>query len=83
MQEYKLMHEFQKKLDEKVRIELKNYRGKDVINIWVYYNAGEEKDDWRPSRKGICMRVDRIPELKEGIDKAYEQWQEEEEKSKG
>lgn len=81
MQEYKLIHEFQKNPAEKVRVELKNYLGKDVINIWVYYNAGEEKDDWRPSRKGICMLTDLIPELKKGIEKACSQWQKETEKS--
>lgn len=82
MQECKLIHEFRKNQAEKIIIELKNYLGKDVISIWVYYNSGEIEDDWRPSRKGICMCVDLIPELKVGIDKAYEQWQKEEE-SKG
>jgi len=75
MLENKLIHEFQKNPDEKVKVELGNYRGTDVINIWVYYNAGETKEDWRPSRKGISLSINHITELKEGVDKAYKEWQ--------
>ena len=70
-----LVYEFRKNAHEKVKVELSNYRGKDVINIRAYYIADVAKDEWKPSPKGITMRVDLIPELKEGIEKAYEEWQ--------
>ncbi len=74
MPENRLIHEFQKNSDEKVRVEIGNYRGTDVINIWVYYNASETNEDWRPTRKGISLSIDHIAELKEGVGKAYEEW---------
>ena len=76
MQSNQLVYEFRKNVTEKVRVELCNYRGKDVINIRVYYLADIAGDDWRPSPKGITMRSDLIPELKKAIDKVYKQWQE-------
>lgn len=76
MLETKLIHEFQKNSREKVKVELGNYRGTDVIIIWVYYNAGETKEDWQPTRRGISMSINHITELKEGVDKAHKEWQE-------
>jgi len=74
MLENKLIHEFRKNPLEKVIVELTNYRGTDFVNIWVYYNASEDGEDWRPSRKGISLSIEHIDELKKGIVKAYEEW---------
>ena len=70
-----LVYEFRKNSFERVKVELSNYKGIDVINIRVYYIADVAKDEWKPSPKGITMRADLIPELKEGIEKAFEEWQ--------
>lgn len=75
MQNDNLIREFQKNASEKVRVERGYYRGIDIISFRIYFNAGVAKDDWRPSRKGISMRVDLLPEIKKAIDKAYEEWQ--------
>jgi len=71
-----LICEFRKNTTEKVIVELSNYRGKDVVNIRVYYLADIAKDDWRPSPKGLTMRTELIPELKKAIDKAHDRFQE-------
>jgi len=70
------IYEFQKNALEKVRVEISSYRGKDVVNIRVYYLADIAKDDWRPSPKGLTMRTGLIPELKKAIDKAHDRFQE-------
>ncbi len=71
MDERKLVHEFQKNSMEKVKIELGTYNGKEIIDIRVYYKANGAQDNWLPSKKGICLRVDLIPELNLGIEKVY------------
>jgi len=76
MNNEQLVHEFMKNALEKVKVEFSQYKGVDVIGIRVYYNAGLVKEDWKPSKKGITMRTDLIPELKKAIDKAYDEWQE-------
>ncbi|NHJ32261.1 MAG: hypothetical protein FK732_05320 [Asgard group archaeon] len=74
MQDCHLVYEFRKNALEKVKVELCNYRGIDVINIRVYYNANIAGNNWKPSPKGITMSADRIPELKKALDKALEEW---------
>ena len=76
MQNSHIVYEFMKNATEKVRVELCEYLGKDMINVRVYYNADETGDDWKPTKKGITLRSDLLPELKKAIDKAYEEWQE-------
>lgn len=75
MQNNKLIYEFRKNATEKIKVELSNYRGIEVINIRVYYNSDVAKDEWKPSPKGITMRADLIPELKKAIDKALTKWE--------
>lgn len=74
MQNNQLVYEFRKNITEKVKVELLSYRGIEVINIRVYYNTDETKDEWKPTQKGITMRTDLIPEIKKAIDKAYKEW---------
>ena len=70
-QDFQLIHEFRKNSTEVVKVERGTYMNSDVINIRVYYKTDTDKDYIRRSRKGLCMRVDLIPELKKAIDKAY------------
>ena len=76
MQNNQLVYEFKKNSFERVKVELSNYRGIDVISIRVYYISDVAKDEWKPSPKGLTMRSELIPELKKAIDKAFEEWQE-------
>ena len=72
------IYEFKKNLHEKVRIGFSNFKGSDVLSIWVYFNAnpGEtDEEKWIPSKKGISMRTDLMPELKKGIEKAHKEYQ--------
>jgi hypothetical protein len=71
-----IIHEFQKNSGEKVVIQFSEYKGKKYIDVRVFYNAGDGKvEDWKPTKKGITISRDLISELKEGVDKALDEWE--------
>ena len=78
-----LIHTISKNAREQVRIEFMNYCGSDVLNLWVYYNAGDTKEKWLPSKKGLSISTDHIPELKEAVYKAFQVWEEQSESLPG
>lgn len=57
---------FEKNSMEEVRVSLTEFKGKDLIDIRVYYQPedGEEK---RPTKKGITISPEKFPELKKAI----------------
>jgi len=73
--EERILSEFRKNSGEVVRVSFTTFKGRKLINLRVYYNAGEDKDEWRPTPKGLTLRRELIPELKEAIDKAAEEWE--------
>jgi hypothetical protein len=76
MQKNQLIYEFQKNAIEMVRLEFATFQGKELINLRVFYPDLENGNEWKPTKKGITMSADLIPDLKEAVDKAYEQWKE-------
>ena len=74
MENSKVIDEFMKSANEKVRVELGEYKGKGMINVRVYYLA-EDGKEWKPSPKGITMSSELTQELKGAIDKAYVEWE--------
>ena len=58
---------FEKNSMEEVRISLTTYKGKNLIDLRVYYQPedGEEK---RPTKKGITISPEKFPELKKAIE---------------
>lgn len=74
MQENQLIHEFQKNANEKVRAEFCEYKGRDLFNLRVFFQSDNSNEEWFPSRKGITLSASHIPELKEAVDRAYQEW---------
>lgn len=73
----KTICEFNKNPGELVRISLAEFKGKKYLSLWVFYDASEDQaPDWRPSKKGICLSVDLLDDLREGIEKATAEVQE-------
>ena len=66
MQGYKLVQEFTRNPD-KVRIELDNHRGRDVIKVSVLCSSG---DNWLPTQNGLTLSVDLIASLKDAFERA-------------
>ncbi len=60
----------EKNASEELRVALGEYRGHNLVNvrIWASYDsAGSEK---RPTKKGFALRIERLPELIAGLEKA-------------
>lgn len=57
--------QFNKNSNEEVRICLEEYRGHKLFDIRSYFHDGQE---WRPTRKGISLKVDLFPELKKAME---------------
>jgi hypothetical protein len=57
---------FEKNSMEEVRVSLTEFKGKELIDVRVYYQPedGEEK---RPTKKGITISPEKFPELKKAI----------------
>jgi Transcriptional Coactivator p15 (PC4) len=59
--------EVQKSTGENLRLALRNYKSKLVIDIRTY--SQDHAGDWLPTRKGIGLTVDRWPELQKALAK--------------
>jgi len=77
MDQEKILAEFTKNANERVRISFCTFKGKRLVNLRVYYNAAEEGEEWRPTQKGLTLRREQIPELKEAVLKADMEWEKE------
>jgi len=59
---------FPKNPREEVRVTLSKFKGYDLVGVRQWFRT--ETDDLRPSKSGITIRVDLLPELLELIEKA-------------
>jgi hypothetical protein len=73
MNESKVIYEFRKSTGQKVVCQFREYKRNKLIDLRVFYDAGD--GNWRPTPKGISLRRELIPELKEAVDKAATLWE--------
>jgi len=59
------MIEIDKNSLEKIRIQRTKYKGKDLLDIRVFYEA--ENGEWKPTKKGITVKVALTEKLLDGI----------------
>ncbi len=52
---------FPKNNREDVRVSLSKYKGYDLLGVRVWYRS--EHDDPKPSKSGITIRVEMLPDL--------------------
>ena len=57
---------FAKNSFEEVRISLTEFKGKELIDLRVYYQPDGE-EEMRPTKKGITISSEKFPELKKGL----------------
>ncbi len=55
---------------ERLRVEASNYKGSDFISVRIYYLA--DNGEWRPTKKGITVKPEKIDELIEFLNQAKE-----------
>jgi hypothetical protein len=66
-QESQIIYSFPKNALEEVRVSLSSYKGKQYIDMRIYYKADD--GDFHPSKKGITFSPDLFPELEEAVNK--------------
>jgi hypothetical protein len=65
------VHEFPKGEREVVRAVLSTFKGKRYCSLRVFYR-GERQGDWLPSKKGLTLAVEHLPELVKAVRKLEE-----------
>ena len=61
-----LIASFEKNSFEEVRVSLTEFKGKELIDLRIYYQP-EEGEEMRPTKKGITISTEKFPELKKAI----------------
>ncbi len=65
--EGRLIAEFEKNSNERIRICLRTFKGYELVDLRTFYRG--EDGEYRPG-KGLSLRQDFLPELKAAIDEA-------------
>ncbi len=65
--EAQLVHSFPKNPLEEVRVSLSVYRGKQYIDLRIYYKGDD--GEFHPSKKGLTVSPDLLPDLVEAVEK--------------
>lgn len=60
------MYAIKKNDTEEIRIEKKEYKGREYIDIRIYFKA-EDSDSMIPSKKGITINPNQLGELAKGL----------------
>ena len=68
----KTVSRIQKSSREEIRVGITTYRGARLIFIRSFALANDEDSQWRPTRKGVSMRVDLYPHLLEALEEIEE-----------
>jgi len=66
--EENIVAEFDKNSGEKLRVSLGSYRGHDLVNLRVWFRG--EDDQWHPTRKGVAISTELLPDLIDALEKA-------------
>jgi hypothetical protein len=67
MAEDKVVATFKRNPTEEVRAGIKEFKGRRYIDLRIYYM--DDQGEWKPTRKGISLSTDFMPELKEAVGK--------------
>ena len=79
MADDKVVSSFKRNPTEEVRATLKEFRGRRYLDLRIYYQ--DDAGEWKPTRKGVSLSTDFMPELKEAVVKLEEALKEEDEES--
>ncbi len=62
-----IIAEMEKGWNEKIVFRLNEYRGRQYFDLRIYYE--DDEGEWKPTKKGISVQVDRFNEFKENLGK--------------
>ena len=64
--EEEILYQFARNQDEKVQFRLRDYKDKRYIDLRVFFKP-KDQDELLPTKKGITLAVEFLPEIKKGI----------------
>ncbi|MBP9042392.1 MAG: transcriptional coactivator p15/PC4 family protein [Spirochaetes bacterium] len=65
-----LIKDIQRNVNEIIRIEVSEFKGKELINIRIWYVAGRDADGkeiYKPTQKGVALNISEFAELMDGM----------------
>ena len=68
--EPQLVHSFPKNPLEEVRASLTEFKGKQYVDLRIYYRGDD--GEYHPSKKGLTIALELFPEIEEAIQKLRE-----------
>ncbi|HIE53057.1 MAG TPA: transcriptional coactivator p15 [Armatimonadetes bacterium] len=71
-----LIAEFDRNPLEKIRVQIREYRGHRYIDVRTYY-LDDNDNQWKPTRKGLTLNLETSALLREALEKAEEIFEEE------
>lgn len=69
-----IIKDIQRNNNEIIRIEVSEYKGNELINLRIWYQAIDEKGEvvYKPTQKGVTLNLAKYEELKEAVNKIGE-----------
>jgi hypothetical protein len=67
-----IIKDIKKNNNEIIRIEVSEFKGRDLINIRIWYQSidtGSGDLVYKPTPKGVTLNISEFEELKDGVDK--------------
>ena len=67
-----LIKDIQRNNNEIIRIEVSEFKGKELINLRIWYVADRDSKGnniYKPTQKGVALNIAEFAELKDGIDR--------------
>ena len=64
--ENQILYQFARNQDEAVYFSLREYKERKYIDLRIFYQP-KDADEMRPTKKGITLALELLPELKKGI----------------
>lgn len=61
-----LVHSFQKNESEEIRISLREYKSRHYLDLRLFFQPQNQRE-MVPSKKGITVSIEFLPELKRGL----------------
>ena len=69
-----IIKDIQKNNSEIIRIEVSEFKGRELINIRIWYSTidgGSGDLIYKPTQKGVTLNINEFAELKDGIDRLH------------
>ena len=67
-----VIKDIQRNNNEIIRIEVSEFKGKELINLRIWYVADRDSNGnsiYKPTQKGVALNISEFSELKDGIDR--------------